>query len=456
VFSHQFINTEHENAVLDNAPQPVFDFLDEQDGDAFPESFVSRRQLKLRSVNSDSSNLKLAAFNVQTFGTKKMATKGVPDILVKIILRYDVILIQEIRDSSGKAIMELLALVNKTSTRGQYGIAISPRLGRTSRKEQYAFLYRTDVLSVKRSYVYDDGQERLGNDTFEREPYIVQFNSTLTNITDFVLVAIHTSPSKAPQEIDELASVYDDVIKKLNIGDVIILGDLNAACSYMSDNDWRKNRLANDKRFHWLISECVDTSLAGGHCAYDRFVAAGDAMLKAVIESSAGSFEYDQAFGVNKTMASQVSDHYPIEIQVYSQKMATAMSKIKKAVEYTFKMKQPTRLSKWKIYGLRKKFNASGFTVITSYRKSGGISVVTFNKNFRKRKEAVNTILYIKDKAQPVNVISLDQIQMAEFQIKGAWSEDKNLLTANCSGVVKLVCEIYPSPNCWIAIQLQT
>ena len=25
-------------------------------------------------------------------------------------------------------------------------------------------------------------------------------------------------------------------------------------------------------------------------------------MLKAVIESSAGSFEYDQAFGVNKTM----------------------------------------------------------------------------------------------------------------------------------------------------------
>ena len=36
-------------------------------------------------------------------------------------------------------------------------------------------------MSVNRSYVYDDGQERLGNDTFEREPYIVQFNSTLTS-----------------------------------------------------------------------------------------------------------------------------------------------------------------------------------------------------------------------------------------------------------------------------------
>ena len=94
----------------------------------------------------------------------------------------------------------------------------------------------------------------------------------IPDVTDFVLVAIHTSPSKAPQEINELANVYDDVIKRLSITDVIILGDLNAACSYMSDNDWRTNRLANDKRFHWLISDCVDTSLAGGHCAYDRWV----------------------------------------------------------------------------------------------------------------------------------------------------------------------------------------
>ena len=152
--------------------------------------------------------------------------------------------------------------------------------------------------------------------------------------------------------------------------------------------------------------------------------------------------------------------------------MATAVSNIKKTVEYTFKMKQPTRMSKRKIYGLRKKFTANGFTVITSYTKSRAISVVTFNKNFRNRKEAVNAILYIKDKAQPVNVISLDQIQMAEFQIKGAWSEDdqiqmaefqikgawnedEKLSTANGSGVVKLVCEIYPPPSCWIAIQLQ-
>ena len=43
------------------------------------------------------------------------------------------------------------------------------------------FFHRIDVLSVKRSYVYDDGKERLKNDTFEREPYIVQFSSRLSS-----------------------------------------------------------------------------------------------------------------------------------------------------------------------------------------------------------------------------------------------------------------------------------
>ena len=36
-----------------------------------------------------------------------------PFCILQIILRYDVILIQEIRDSSGKAIVDLLSLVNK-------------------------------------------------------------------------------------------------------------------------------------------------------------------------------------------------------------------------------------------------------------------------------------------------------------------------------------------------------
>ncbi|XP_078353118.1 deoxyribonuclease-1-like [Oculina patagonica] len=433
-------NTLHADSII----QTSFGFRDEhgeQTKRSETSSIVSSPQKKRRSVSSDPSNLKLAAFNVRTFGTKKMATPGVPDILVKIILRYDVILIQEIRDASGKAIQQLLSLVNKYSTKGLYKITISPRLGRTSSKEQYAFLYRKDVLSVKHTYVYDDGKEELKTDTFEREPYIVHFTSTRTNLTDFVLVAIHTSPSKANQEIHELAAVYDDVTKKLAITNVIILGDLNAACSYMSDSDWKTNRLANDNRFHWLISDCVDTTVTGGHCAYDRFVVAGDAILDAVSESSPGSYKYDEDLNINKTMALLVSDHYPVEMQLYSKELAKAMAQISKAVEYTYKMKQHPSLRRSTVYGMRKKkaIKDAGFKVETTYS-------VTFSKDFKSLKEAMNAIRVIKDNMIKVNMISFDQTQNAEFHLNEVWVKEKQ------TGTVKIVCKTSPQTTCWIAL----
>lgn len=147
-----------------------------------------------------------------------------------------------------------------------------------------------------RSYTYDDGKEELLQDTFEREPFIVQFrtanagnsyqepiklntcflpNDTTfisTVIQDFVMVAIHTSPSSAPQEVDNLVDVYDDVVAKWSIDDVIILGDFNSACNYMSDSDWKVNRLYNDKRFTWVTQDCMDTTVGSTVCAYDRYM----------------------------------------------------------------------------------------------------------------------------------------------------------------------------------------
>lgn len=49
------------------------------------ERILSRRHLGTEKGNpSYSSNLKLAAFNVQTFGRRKMNSPGVPTILVKV------------------------------------------------------------------------------------------------------------------------------------------------------------------------------------------------------------------------------------------------------------------------------------------------------------------------------------------------------------------------------------
>ena len=131
--------------------------------------------------------------------------------------------------------------------------------------------------------------------------------------------------------------------------------------------------------------------------------------------------------------------------------MVTAVNHVAKTVVYAFRMKQPADVSKRKLYGLRRIF--SGFTVTTTYTRGKAISRITFSKTVQSKEEAVNAILSIKDKALRDNAVSLDQIQLAEFQIKGAWDKETKL-SGSGSGVVNFICETNPSPNCWIAIVL--
>ena len=133
--------------------------------------------------------------------------------------------------------------------------------------------------------------------------------------------------------------------------------------------------------------------------------------------------------------------------------MASSLKNINKAVEYTFKMKNPPSLNKKTVYGMRKTLKQRKFAVKTTYSSTRSISGVTFSKTFNNKTEALNLLYEIKDKTQPVNMVSFDQIQMAEFQIKGPWGEDRKL-SANSFGAVKLVCEILPLVSCWVALTI--
>ena len=113
-----------------------------------------------------SSAVRIGSFNIQVFGKSKLSTSSTVDILVRIVRRYDLLLIQEVRDKSETAIFTLLDLVNNgTET---YNATVSRRLGRTSSKEQYAFFYKMAEFRVVSSFHYHDT-----NDTFEREPFVV-------------------------------------------------------------------------------------------------------------------------------------------------------------------------------------------------------------------------------------------------------------------------------------------
>ena len=69
---------------------------------------------------------RVSAFNVRRLGPTKMRDPAVVDILVRIIRQFEIILIQEVVDSGGKAVEELLEKVNQAGgEEAEYQVSLS-------------------------------------------------------------------------------------------------------------------------------------------------------------------------------------------------------------------------------------------------------------------------------------------------------------------------------------------
>ncbi|XP_061641082.1 deoxyribonuclease 1 like 4, tandem duplicate 1 isoform X5 [Phyllopteryx taeniolatus] len=286
--------------------------------------------------------MKIASFNVQKFGRSKVSDPEVVQILVEIIRRYDIIVILEVVDISGTSIETLLDALNTADVTHHYTMTLSIRLGRSSYKEQFLFLYRDDLVDLVGSYQFDD-QATDGSDVFARDPYILRFRCHGTGGTsrpraktcasnvyvcacvsaavlkDLVMIPVHTKPDDSETELDELFDVFEDVKKKWRTDNVMILGDFNADGAYVSDREMQEIRIRSDKNFHWLIEDDVDTTASTGNAyTYDRIVVYGDDMLRAVVPNSARAFNFQKAFDLSNEQALKVSDHYPVEVELRS------------------------------------------------------------------------------------------------------------------------------------------
>ncbi|PKU36594.1 deoxyribonuclease-1-like isoform x1 [Limosa lapponica baueri] len=257
--------------------------------------------------------LKIGAFNIRTFGDSKMSNKTIANIIVSILSGYDITLVQEVRDADLSSVEKLMDQLNSASPH-PYNFLISVPLGRTSYKEQYLFIYRSDMVSVLGSYYYDDGCESCGTDTFSREPFIVKFSSPTTPVEEFVLVPLHAEPSSAAEEIDALYDVYTDVIDKWATNNMLFLGDFNADCSYVTSSQWPSVRLRSLNACEWLIPDSADTTVADTDCAYDRIVACGTALRQDIEPGSATVNNFQKTFHLQTKDALAVSDHFPVEV----------------------------------------------------------------------------------------------------------------------------------------------
>jgi len=279
-----------------------------------------RRSSRLSQYSGDGRHVveppfAIAAFNVKRFGVSKVSDRTVAEILVKIICNFDVILIQEVVDVSGTAVTTLLLEVNNSVKDGEkYDVLVSPRVGRSTQKEQYALFYRFNKLQILDSQMYvDDG------DVFSRDPFLVSVkaDTVLPKVQHFTMVCIHTQPKCANAEIDQLFTVCQYVKNSLLAENIVILGDLNAGGNYVSSHDWTENRL-REPNFTWLIPDHMDTTATSTLAAYDRIVVSGQNLIDSVVPGSAQVFRYDEHFKISQETLLKVSDHYPVCFKLVS------------------------------------------------------------------------------------------------------------------------------------------
>jgi len=174
----------------------------------------------------------------------------------------------------------------------------SPRLGRTNSKEQYVFYYDmrfVQLLGAPSTYPDVD-------DVFEREPFAARFAA---GGFDFVLVNIHVKPDDADAEIRALGDVVAWAEAEFQDPDVIVLGDLNADCTYFDEADRQAAVPMN-----WITPDDTDTTVKGTVCTYDNFLLTDSLMDEFTGEIEL--FRFDTEYGLDQAAAEDVSDHYPV------------------------------------------------------------------------------------------------------------------------------------------------
>jgi endonuclease/exonuclease/phosphatase family metal-dependent hydrolase len=183
-----------------------------------------------------------------------------------------------------------------------YDYVIGPRLGRTSSKEQYAFVFDTASIEIDRSALYTVSDP---DDLLHREPLVGWFRvrgPPPDQAFTFSLINIHTDPDETAQEVDALADVLRAVRDDgRGEDDVILLGDLNV-------DDAHLGRLGQISNLHWVVSR-VATNTRGTK-QYDNVLFSELATTE--YTGRWGVFDMVRQFNLTVEEALEISDHLPV------------------------------------------------------------------------------------------------------------------------------------------------
>ncbi len=230
--------------------------------------------------NTTTGSIKIANWNLQIFGEKKSSNQELMNTYSDLIKNYDIIFVQEIRDSSGQAFPKLCTMLP------EYNCKISSPAGRSTSKEQYGIIYKKSIELTEFQDFNPDSQDR-----WERPPIKTVFLADGKLLT---IYNIHAKPEDVKNELDYLQQIIPQTIEP-----VIILGDLNADCSYYS-----AEKETEFDSWKWVIKDTDDTTVSASDCAYDRIILDEDAQ------------KFYKSNGIYKDIIEKQSDHYLVCVEL--------------------------------------------------------------------------------------------------------------------------------------------
>ena len=254
--------------------------------------------------------IRIATWNIQVFGESKLQDPAAMNVIVSVLRNFDVIAIQEVRAISQDVVPELVAQMN-AGGQHHYDYVLGPRLGRTSSKEQYAFIFDMASVEVDRNQLYTLEDK---DDLLHREPLVGWFRARVAPeqaplAFTFSLVNVHTDPDEVDRELD----VMDDVLFAVQSDDrreddTILLGDFNV-------NDRNLRQLGQVSGLAWIVSNTPTNTLKTAQ--YDNIF-----FLRAAtpeFTGRCGVLDFLREFNLSSKQATDVSDHLPVwaEFSVY-------------------------------------------------------------------------------------------------------------------------------------------
>jgi len=251
-------------------------------------------------VPFDNRALLIGSFNIQVFGTSKLAKPDVAKILVEVVRRFDLVAIQELRATDQGVMDQFLQLINQAG--GTYRYVVGERLGTSSSKEQYTYVYDAAKLRV----THQPTTVRDAQGVMMRPPLATRFQCIELPEGQgftFTLLNVHTTPEEADRDLKAIESVVATTRQLLPMeDDIIVLGDFNASTAQIAKVRWFATQTAAIPD-QWMTNTRQSKN-------YDNQVFDGRATVEYTGRS--GVFNFQQLYQISLDQALQVSDHFPI------------------------------------------------------------------------------------------------------------------------------------------------